>query len=51
VFAQLVSWDFAAGPRAACTAFAPELFEQGGPALWQEFMDGLCHSHAGGRLG
>jgi hypothetical protein len=24
-----------------------ELLEQGGPALWQEFMDELRHSHLG----
>ena len=39
--------DFATGPRARALRVRAELLEQGGPALWQEFMDELRRSHLG----
>jgi hypothetical protein len=47
VFAQLGSWDFATGPTSRALRVRAELLEQGGPALWQEFMDELRRSHLG----
>jgi DNA-binding HxlR family transcriptional regulator len=47
VFAQLGSWGLRHRPTASAFNARAELLEQGGPALWQEFMDELRHSHLG----
>src|SRR6266581_860322 len=47
VFAQLGSWGLRHRPMSSALNARAELLEQGGPALWQEFMDELRHSHLG----
>ena len=48
VFAQLGSWGLRHRPTSSALNARAELLEQGGgPALWQEFMDELRHSHVG----
>jgi DNA-binding HxlR family transcriptional regulator len=47
VFAQLGSWGLRHRPRSSALNARAELLEQGGPALWHEFMDELRHSHLG----
>jgi hypothetical protein len=44
VFAQLGSWGLRHRPTSRALRVRAELLEQGGPALWQEFMDELRHS-------
>ena len=39
VFAQLGSWGLRHRPTSRALRVRAELLEQGGPALWQEFMD------------
>jgi hypothetical protein len=46
-FAQLGSWGLRHRPTGSALRVRAELLEQGGPALWQEFMDELRHSHLG----
>jgi len=45
VFAQLGSWGLRHRPTSRALRVRAELLEQGGPALWQEFMDELRRSH------
>ncbi len=47
VFAQLGSWGLRHRPTSSALRVRAELLEQGGPALWQEFMDELRHVHLG----
>src|SRR5664279_5769507 len=47
VFAQLGSWGLRHRPTGRALRVRAELLEQGGPALWEEFMDELRHSHLG----
>jgi DNA-binding HxlR family transcriptional regulator len=47
VFAQLGSWGLHHRPTSSALNARAELLEEGGPALWQEFMDELRHSHLG----
>ena len=47
VFAQLGSWGLHHRPTSSALNARAELLEQGGPALWQEFMDELRYSHVG----
>jgi DNA-binding HxlR family transcriptional regulator len=47
VFAQLGSWGLRHRPTNSPLNARAELLEQGGPALWQQFMDELRHSHLG----
>lgn len=47
VFAQLGSWGLRHRPTSSALRVRAELLEQGGPTLWQEFMDELRHSHLG----
>ena len=47
VFAQLGSWGRRHRPTSRALRVRAELLEQGGPALWQEFMDELRRSHLG----
>jgi hypothetical protein len=47
VFAQLGSWGLRHRPTSPALRARAELLEQGGPALWQEFMDELRRSHLG----
>lgn len=47
VLAQLGSWGLRHRPTSSPLNARAELLEQGGPALWQEFMDELQHSHLG----
>ena len=47
VFAQLGSWGLRHRPTSPVLRIRAELLEQGGPALWQEFMDELRHVHLG----
>jgi DNA-binding HxlR family transcriptional regulator len=47
VFAQLGSWGLRHRPTTPELRVRAELLEQGGPALWQEFMDELRRSHLG----
>jgi hypothetical protein len=44
VFAQLGSWGLRHRPTSSELRVRAELLEQGGPALWQEFMDELRRS-------
>ncbi|GAA3845148.1 helix-turn-helix domain-containing protein [Sphaerisporangium flaviroseum] len=50
LFAQLGSWGLRHRPTSSALNARAELLEQGGPALWQEFMDELRHEHLGSRL-
>src|SRR3954463_1292074 len=47
VFAQLGSWGLRHRPTTEALRVRAELLEQGGPALWQEFMDELRRSALG----
>jgi DNA-binding HxlR family transcriptional regulator len=47
VFAQLGSWGLRHRPTSSPLRIRAELLEEGGPALWEEFMDELRHSHLG----
>jgi DNA-binding HxlR family transcriptional regulator len=47
VFAQLGSWGLRHRPTSSALNARAELLEQGGPALWEEFMDELRRSHLG----
>ena len=47
VFAQLGSWGLRHRPTSRALRVRAELLEQGGPVLWQEFMDELRRSHLG----
>lgn len=47
VFAQLGSWGLRHRPTSSALNARAELLEQGGPALWQEFMDELRRTHLG----
>lgn len=47
VFAQLGGWGVRHRPTDSELGAGAELLEQGGPALWQELMDGLRRSHLG----
>lgn len=47
VFVQLGSWGIRHRPTSSAQRVRAELLEQDGPALWQEFMDELRHSHLG----
>ncbi len=49
VFAQLGSWGLRHRPTSSALNARAELLEQGGPALWQEFMDELRRSHLGSK--
>src|SRR5436190_12234881 len=49
VFAQLGSWGLRHRPTRSALNARAELLEQGGPALWQELMDELRHSHLGSK--
>jgi DNA-binding HxlR family transcriptional regulator len=50
VFAQLGSWGLRHRPTSRALRVRAELLEQGGPALWQEFMDELRRSHLGSEI-
>ena len=47
VFAQLGSWGLRHRPTSSALNARAELLEQGGPALWQEFMHELRRSRLG----
>ena len=47
VFAQLGSWGLRHRPTSPALRVRAELLEQGGPALWEEFMDALRRPHLG----
>lgn len=47
VLAHLGSWGLRHRPTDSELRVRSELLEQGGPALWQELMDELRHSHLG----
>lgn len=47
VLAQLGSWGLRHRPTSSALNARAELLEKGGPALWQEFMDELRHTHLG----
>ncbi|GGL94054.1 winged helix-turn-helix transcriptional regulator [Nakamurella endophytica] len=47
VLAQLGSWGLRHRPTSPALRVRAELLEQGGPALWAEFMDELRHAHLG----
>ena len=47
VFAQLGSWGLRHRPTSSALNARAKLLEQGGPALWQEFMHELRRSHLG----
>ncbi len=47
VFAQLGSWGLRHRPTSSALRVRAELLEQGGPPLWQEFMDELRREHLG----
>ena len=47
VLVQLGSWGLRHRPTSSAQRVRAELLEQAGPALWQEFMDELRHSHLG----
>ncbi|TDV43580.1 HxlR family transcriptional regulator [Actinophytocola oryzae] len=50
VFAQLGSWGLRHRPTSRVLRVRAELLEEGGPALWAEFMDELRHAHLGADL-
>lgn len=50
VFAQLGSWGLRHRPTSSALNARAVLLEQGGPALWQEFMDELRCEHLGSIL-
>lgn len=47
VFAQLGSWGLRHRPTTRELRVRAELLEEGGPALWRDFMDELRSSHLG----
>jgi DNA-binding HxlR family transcriptional regulator len=47
VLAQLGSWGLRHRPTTPALRIRAELLEQGGPALWEEFMDELRRAHLG----
>ncbi len=47
VLVQIGSWGLRHRPTSSAQRVRAELLEQAGPALWQEFMDELRHSHLG----
>ena len=47
MFAQLGSWGLRHRPTARPLRVRAEMLEQGGPALWQDFMDELRREHLG----
>ena len=47
VFAQLGSWGLRHRPTSRSLRVRAELLEQGGPPLWEEFMDELRREHLG----
>jgi DNA-binding HxlR family transcriptional regulator len=47
VFAQLGSWGLRHRPSDSALRVRSEVLEQGGPELWEEFMDELRRSHLG----
>lgn len=47
VFAQLGSWGLRHRPTSSALNARAQLLEDGGPALWQEFMSELRHAHLG----
>jgi DNA-binding HxlR family transcriptional regulator len=47
VFAQLGSWGLRHRPTTRALRVRAELLEEGGPELWEEFMDELRCSHLG----
>ncbi|MEU8068957.1 helix-turn-helix domain-containing protein [Micromonospora sp. NPDC049151] len=47
VFARLGSWGLRHRPTDSALRAPAEMLENGGPGLWQEFMDELRHSHLG----
>jgi DNA-binding HxlR family transcriptional regulator len=47
VFAQLGSWGLRHRPTSSALRVRAELLEEGGPALWQQFMDELRREHLG----
>jgi DNA-binding HxlR family transcriptional regulator len=47
VFAQLGSWGLRHRPTSQALRVRAELLEQGGPQLWQQFMDELRYTHLG----
>jgi DNA-binding HxlR family transcriptional regulator len=47
VFAQLGSWGLRHRPTSHALRVRAELLEQGGPQLWQQFMDELRYTHLG----
>ncbi len=47
VFAQLGSWGLRHRPTSRALRARALLLEEGGPALWQEFMDELRREHLG----
>ncbi len=47
VFAQLGSWGLRHRPTTPALRIRAELLEQGGPELWQRFMDELRYTHLG----
>ena len=49
VFAQLGSWGLRHRPTSRALRVRAELLEQGGPALWEEFMAELRREHLGSR--
>jgi DNA-binding HxlR family transcriptional regulator len=50
VFAQLGSWGLRHRPTTSELRVRSEMLEQGGPALWEEFMDELRRSHLGAEI-
>jgi DNA-binding HxlR family transcriptional regulator len=50
VFAQLGSWGLRHRPTSRALRARALLLEEGGPALWQEFMDELRREHLGSDL-
>jgi DNA-binding HxlR family transcriptional regulator len=47
VLVQISNWGIRHRPTSSAQRARAELVEQHGPALWQEFMDELRHSHLG----
>jgi DNA-binding HxlR family transcriptional regulator len=47
VLAQLGAWGRRHTPTEPALAIRAQLLEEGGPALWAEFMDELRHAHLG----
>jgi DNA-binding MarR family transcriptional regulator len=47
VFAQIGAWGRRHLPTTPELAIRAQLLEEGGPALWDDFMDELRHDHLG----